>query len=167
MSMDVIRRLQAIEAILDRLIRGNRPPRYGCAVYKSSNTSIATGSATVLTFDTVLYDDASMWSGANPARITVPAAGRYMIGVNLSMDASATGDRQVYIEKNGTTVIMAKLDRAPGTFGWQATPSKVVQLAATDYIRAVVTQTSGGALNVNADGGDGYQQSLWVERVSD
>lgn len=134
----------------------------GARVHNSGNLSINSSSATVLTFDTERFDTAAYHdTGSNTGRLTAPATAKYSIGATLEWAANSTGYRQVGLRVNGTTYIAFD-----GTLALASpqetrqTISTVYALSSTDYVEVVVTQTSGGALNVVAGGN--YSPEFWI-----
>lgn len=140
------------------------PPK--CRVYNSANISIATsGTPQALTFNSERFDTDSMHSTvSNTGRITFTTAGTYEIGAHVVFDPNSTGYRDLTIRLNGTTTIAYDRDTPIG--GGVSTVMFLVSLwafSAGDYIEVVVTQTSGGALNVaNSANISPEFWSLWV-----
>lgn len=133
----------------ERLVAGN----FGCRVYNSANISISDSTATALTFDTENYDyDAMHSTSSNTDRITANTAGVYSITGCVRFASNATGYRQVTIQLNGATNLALQIIDAVATQITYLEVTTHYRLAATDYVRLVVFQTSGGSLNVAADG---------------
>lgn len=133
---------------------GNGKPM--CRVYNSAALSIATATATVITFNSERYDVGGCHStSSNTGRLTVPSGGGgvYHIGGSVSFAANATGIRNVSIRLNGTTVIDGLDAHAASAAGpLTLSVNTEYKLAAADYVELLVTQTSGGLLNVSAAG---------------
>jgi hypothetical protein len=120
-----------------------------CRVYRSTNQSITTATSTAITFNSERFDTDAMHDVVtNTDRITINTAGLYVISGNVTFDTSATGIRELTIELNGTTAI-ARLSVGNRSDNYNiASVTCAYKLAATDFVKLVVYQTSGGALNV-------------------
>lgn len=128
-----------------------------CRVYNSANISHTTsGTAQALTFDSERFDRLAMHStSSNTSRITIPTGwgGIYQIGASVAFTANATGYRQISIKVNGSTDIV--FQNAPTTgsaINHRLSAQTIYYLNAGDYIEVYANQTSGGALNILAQG---------------
>ena len=123
----------------------------GARVFHSVAQSIANSTVTALAFNSERYDtDAFHDTSASTSRLTVPSGldGKYLITGTLQFAANATGSRVVSVRLNGTTTIAQH--RGPG-FSGDPTDLSIVtvyDLVASNYVELVVSQNSGGALNV-------------------
>ena len=138
-----------------------------CRVYKSTATSIATATATALTFNSERYDVGGCHStSSNTGRLTVPSgeAGKYLAGFHGSWDVNGTGYRQAYIRLNGTTIIGVDTKMAVTGAGTEHSVVTEYALVAGDYLEVVVTQTSGGALNMES--ASAYSPEFWFRWVA-
>lgn len=123
----------------------------GARVYNSANISISNNAWTSLTFNTERFDDNSFHSTvSNTSRLTAPGAGLYLIWGNVEWAVNATGNRNMRLLLNGTTVIAQVSEAATGEYRYQV--STIYSLSASDYIELQVLQTSGGALNAVVSG---------------
>jgi hypothetical protein len=141
----------AVRDALEYLAR-NKPH---CHVYNASSISLTSGVATALTFDTERVDVGGLHSTAvNTGRITIPAGegGFYLIGGTCEFASNATGIRGLDIRLNGATYIARTKNLASSGGAHYAEVATLYQLAATDYVELVASQTSGGALNAVASG---------------
>jgi hypothetical protein len=143
-------RLNTIEA-------GIRDAHFQPAVRVTHNANQSTTNTVAFTvaFNTEAFDQASNASDTmhdtvtNNSRLTCRYAGVYDIKAQIEWAASATGQRTVAIKLNGATQIgLANQDATAGG----GTTSQICQvlysLAVNDYVEVLVTQSSGGALNV-------------------
>lgn len=127
----------------------------GCAVYSTSDQSLSNNTNTVISFQAETYDtDGYHSTSSNTSRITIPSGkgGYYLVFASLSFVANSSGIRETTIIKNGNTasIIYSVADVvSSGTYASCAT-SKVISLAAGDYIEVQARQTSGGSLSVYA-----------------
>lgn len=139
----------------------------GCRVFNSANQSITTATVTTLAFDSERFDTDGMHSTAvNTSRITITAPGRYLIGVCVSWDVSAAGQRFMRFMLNGVTEI-ARVRSPPvagGALGSTYVLETVYDLAAGDFVEVQVQQDTGGNLNVLAAAN--YSPEFWAHRLS-
>lgn len=122
-------------------------------VYHDAAQSIADSAETALAFNQERFDTDTMHDTAtNNSRIKATTAGKYVISANVQFASNSTGHRSLMIRLNGATRI-AYL-RVPAVSGAVTilSVSTVYNLAANDYVEALVVQTSGGALNVEVNG---------------
>lgn len=121
----------------------------GCRLTDSANQSIANATFTPLTFDTERYDSDAMHDGANPTRITINKAGRYLVGGSANFDANAVGTRFCGIRLNGGSFIAVITVPAvvSALTGTAQSISTVWSFAAGDYVELVLWQNSGVALD--------------------
>jgi hypothetical protein len=116
-----------------------------------------------LTWEGEVYDTAGLFDPAAPDRLTAPIAGVYAIDGGVRWSANALGTRFAGICINQPTVGACGLtnnvavsqyatndDPGVGTLRLtQQSVSTQLKLAAGDVVQVVVTQNSGGALNVD------------------
>lgn len=156
----------AIGDLADAVDAQFRAPIPACRVYHGANQSIANNLFTALTFNSERYDTAAMHStSVNPTRITIPAAGIYSIGGNVSFQAHATGYRGLGIRLNGTAYLASVLVPAVlgGVVGTEIDIAGNYVLAANDYIELMVGHTAGVALNVML--APNYSPEFWATRL--
>jgi hypothetical protein len=130
----------------------------GVSVINSTAQTIANSTNTALTFNTEIFDTDGYHSTAtNTSRLTVPAgkAGYYLITSNLVFFLNATGNRDMYLAKNGTYVKYAFSPIASSATYTGLTLTFIINLAVADYIELFVNQTSGGNLNADTSTGGG------------
>lgn len=118
---------------------------------RSTSQSIANATDEAITFDGVNSDAWGSWSsGANAARLTCKIPGRYMAVGTVTFEANGTGFRRVWIEKDGTSTL-GRNDQSTALAGsamWLNVTSQPFTMATGEYIRLMVRQNSGAALNV-------------------
>lgn len=122
-------------------------------VYRTTNQSISNTTLTAMAPDTVDYDAGSptlFWSGTNPSRLTAPQSGKYVVGCSVLWDTSTTGNRSVYVCRNGSTSTRLAGEQMSATNGGVLNVSTTLNLALGDYIEFYVLQNSGGSLNITA-----------------
>lgn len=121
----------------------------GCRVYNNANISIANNTATALTFNSERYDTDSMHNtSTNTSRIAINTAGKYNVIGQCTFNASATGARSLQLLVNGSIIIAEKDEAGSAAIGARLNLSTIWDFSVNDYIEMVVTQTSGGSLNI-------------------
>ena len=124
----------------------------GCSLYATANQSLSNNTEAAIaftaeTFDTNSYHDTS----TNNSRITIPSnkAGKYLISGFVTFDANATGNRAVWVYKNGSA--SRYTSNGPNNGGSQARAisfNTILDLAVGDYIQIYAHQNSGSSLNI-------------------
>jgi hypothetical protein len=117
--------------------------------------SITTATVTALTFTAAdRYDNGLLHDPAvNPSRITFTVPGVYVLAGFVEFVANATGYREAGFRVNGTILIgSTNIPTNSASVVTRLNPTAQYQFAASDYVELIVTQTSGGNLNVNATG---------------
>jgi len=128
----------------------------GALVAKSASQSITSGLATALTWQTATYDSSSVYSGATPSRLTVPA-GVSLISVqaNALWSADATGYRVLNVRKNGSSFAGSPhVTMYPGSAASTVTQnlgSGVISVTPGDYFEVWCLQNSGSTLTIAND----------------
>jgi len=118
----------------------------GASVYK--NTVLFNNTSVYLNFDTVKFDNDGIFELANSDRLTCKTAGIYLINAYGEFASVVGGLRQMFVTKNETDTQIGKLN-APivvgqNTYGFI---SIIVPLEIDDYIRGMMFQDSGEAIN--------------------
>lgn len=117
----------------------------------TANQSIPHNTATALAWNAESEDTHNAHDNlTNASRFTAPVAGLYLVTATVTWNGNSTGTRQIGVRVNGTTTYSGErigVDGASITFVQSI--SRMVRLAAGDYVEAVVVQTSGGALDVD------------------
>lgn len=119
---------------------------------RSTSQSIPDATDTAITFDGVNSDAWVCWSAGNATRLTAPVTGRYMAVGTAHFAGNATGVRSIWVEKTGTSTLARVQHITAGaslpTWLNISTPP-FDMIGGTDYVRLIVRQNSGGALDVN------------------
>ena len=131
--------------------------RFRCLTnLNSADQSIANNSPTAVSFDAEDHDVGSLHDNVtNNTRITIPAGGdtgQWIFVATVRWAGNATGDRTVIIRKNGAgNALGAAYFGNPGSADFTMTCTAYVNApAVSDYFEVVVTQLSGGNLNVRS-----------------
>lgn len=139
----------------------------GAKAHHNSNQSIANLTQTTLAWNTEDDDtDGYHDNTTNNTRLTIPASGLYLFGAEIKWAVNATGYRQIVIRATSgmSSTDVARENRMANTTAFQDTTHEIigrVNLAAGDYIEALVTQSSGGSLNVTGT----TSSFFWIERL--
>jgi len=160
----VLLRLTALETVARRP-RSEVRAISGARVYNSAAISIASGVNAAITFDSERYDDASYHStSVNTSRLTIPLAGRYLIGAHIAFAAHVTGARYLQLRlNNGTFLALQATQALTGGAVTYLSLATAYNLAAGDYIEVFPFQDSGVALDVTSAGA--YTPEFWIETL--
>ena len=126
-----------------------------CRAFNSAAISITTsGTPQALTLDSERFDKGagSHSTVTNTGRLTVPSscAGVYLTGAYTSWASNTSGVRVCAIRLNGATTIGADSKNTRSDGFCDHSPATLYALSVGDYLEIVMTQSSGGALNVAA-----------------
>lgn len=112
----------------------------------ANNTDVAMTLTSTESYDSDGFHDTS----SNTSRMTIPAGlgGKYLVIGQASWPQNASGDRYIYIRKNGTTGFNQTYERASVNWKSRQQATDVLDLAAGDYIEIVIGQDSGGSLTL-------------------
>ncbi|HEX5525172.1 MAG TPA: hypothetical protein VFX53_17135 [Pedococcus sp.] len=118
--------------------------------------SLPHNTFTSVTFTTEDIDTNTMHDTVtNPSRITVIKAGRYQLSGAIAFDINANNSRGTQWAKGGTVLPGSTINVASSGAGvYTVIPmrTKIVTLAAGEYVEAQAWQNTGGALNTIAAG---------------
>lgn len=134
---------------------------------RGSSQSFATsGTAAAISWDTVASDAYNGYNAANPTQWTCPAGygGTYLVIASVVWSPNSTGQRRLYIARNGSALSYAGQNTCNAVGGSLNTYQQVtalITLAAGDYIEAWAMQSSGGALSTMNQPGTSLQV-LWA-----
>lgn len=128
----------------------------GAQAFRGTTQSIPSNTQTTISFSTVNFDTDLYWAAGSPTRLTVPAglAGQYVITACLIWANNATGDREIRIKKNGTTILSDVLAAGAPSGNSIQNVTALAVLASGDFIELEVNQISGAALVVNSSAPD-------------
>lgn len=132
----------------------------GCVrAIRDTDQSITTGTYTDISFSGVDRDDLGYWAAGSPTRLTIPKTGWYLVGANVNFASNAVGYRRVIIELNDSTYEIQDARGPNPSNATIVTISGLLYLTAGDYLKLVVFQTSGGALNAQTKD---FSPTLWI-----
>lgn len=120
--------------------------------FHNVSQSIPNAVATALLFNSERWDTDTMHDNVtNNSRLTANTDGLYQIDFSGEWDTNATGQRQFFLQVNGTTPIAVIRHDASGASTTQMNVSSQYQLSAGDFVEVFAFQNSGGALDVLAN----------------
>ncbi|MFF1776957.1 hypothetical protein [Streptomyces virginiae] len=130
------------------------PPR--CGVYAATGVACASGTSTLVTFDSESWDTDAMHSTAtDTSRITINTSGQYLVTFYGRFPSNATGYRQLNFRKNsngnpsgGSTMSTIALAAVNGA---QTFVSRTFELncLSGEYFELFATQNSGVSLTLD------------------
>jgi hypothetical protein len=124
---------------------------------RTGNQSIPDSTDTVLAFDSERYDSAGSPglhdNVTNNSRMTAPASGSigiFAVTASVHFAANGTGLRTVTLRRNGTTNVASQTVQAVSGAPTTVNLNSLVLLSGSGsaYLEVVVSQSSGGALDV-------------------
>jgi hypothetical protein len=131
----------------DKTHLGNNPI---AKVKHSINQTIANNAETVLSFDTEVMDNDTIYDSGVPTRLTCKTAGKYLLLSQVAFDANITGDRVVIIMVNDGTLkkVCQVRQVATNAGGSNMLAFAFVDLQPGNFAYVIVLQSSGNSLNV-------------------
>lgn len=144
----VLRANNATATGLEWATISSTPSFSGCSVSKSAAQTLASNTATIITFDTELFDvDGYHSNSVNNSRMTIPngRAGYFFLYAKFRLDAGgSTGGHVLRILKNGTAIseFFSMSPASIAVTGGQI--SQVVNGAVGDYFEIDVRQLTTG-----------------------
>lgn len=125
-------------------------PAEHALVFNNADQAIATGTDTVLSWNSEQFDNAAFHSTVtNTPRLTIPRNGACFVFGQVTFRGNATGLRKLWLRVAGGRVREVAL--TPGASDCTLQVQAVWHAIAGDYFDLEVSQTSGGALNVAGD----------------
>lgn len=121
-----------------------RATRAGASTQSITNATNTAINCTTEDFDTDTMHD----NTTNNTRVTATTAGKYVLTAAVEFTSNATGTRGLHLRLNGTTFIALNTANAVNGVETYLTTTTEYSLSATDYVEAVVYQSSGGALTI-------------------
>lgn len=118
-----------------------------CFLYRNAALSIPNGANTMISFDGVEANDYGMYNASNPTRVTIQKAGMYLVTALLGYQGNTTGNRILYLQKNGSLLYMPLTTATNVVLNTAGLTYTVpVVLAQNDYLEMGTYQGSGGDL---------------------
>jgi hypothetical protein len=141
----------------------------GCRVYKTDTQTVASGSATTISFTTEAEDPGGCWDAAAATRLYAPEWGYYMAGGGWRLATGTTTPFRVttIIRKNGTDNLAEDmLVTGVDAYVTVTVTTGVFEMNAGDYIQLVASQDSGSdKTSVAATATDQHFCNAWLARM--
>lgn len=124
----------------------------GAVVNLTTDQSISHNTTTVVSWSSVEYDDASLWSAGSPTRLTVPSGvQRIRLLGNVRWALQAGGSRSFFFRRNGAGATFPGEGRqntgsAVSTSVAQNLTSSVLTVTGGNYFEMLVYQSSGSTV---------------------
>lgn len=132
--------------------RTDNPPRV--RAYHSTTQSIANGSATAVALNNEAVDSATIHDNStNNSRLTIPTGedGFWLFALFVEFASNATGQRKLELRRGGADFFAGvTVDAAAGSNATRIAFAFAMEATAGQYFEMVVTQNSGGSLNLEA-----------------
>lgn len=119
------------------------------AIFTSNPTIASAASYTTLTWQATVWDTDGFWSNAAGSKLTIPFDGYYRFAALAGHTASATGDIQIKMPKNGGSAV------ATAQLGCNGNYHPVIQVIGEDkaqrgdYYEVAYGQVTGGSLDLD------------------
>lgn len=126
-------------------------------VYKSSsvgNQSISNATYSSISFDGEDWDNNNLHGGTYPTRFYAPVSGKYRATSTVAFSGNTNGDRVIVFRKNGNANdrFGYQASRAAGGIQSVMTTTTTFDLSQGDFIETYAWQSSGGNLDIVAEG---------------
>jgi hypothetical protein len=134
-------------------------------VYLTNTQTVSNTTLTKVAFDTLSTDPNGWCDVTTNHRCTPKVAGKYLVGVQLSMQGALAGTARVdaYIYKNGASVAAAtNLQYAQGNYYPQAVSYVVSLNGTTDYVEAWCYFNTTGTDTVQGGATVTYMYMTWL-----
>ncbi len=136
------------------LIGGGR----GALVFLSTDVAAANNSTTTLGWDSEDYDTDNIHDNStNNQRLTVPSGvTKVRFTTSIGWAANATGEREIFLFKNGSEAFVGNSSDTRNTtsnLATHQTATAIIEVVAGDFFTAGVFQNSGGSLDVLSGNG--------------
>lgn len=121
-------------------------------VERAAAQTLTTGLITPITWDTETFDNAAIWSGANPTRLTVGGVGNKMVIISgvVAFGINTTGIRRVLLYKNGSLTTSVASITPQASIATSMNFNFCEFCSAGDYFEVHANQSSGGNLDITA-----------------
>lgn len=141
-----------------------------CKVYRTSTTTITSGSFQAVPFTAEVYDPAGMHSNvSNTSRITISDLGVYYVKGNVRFSGNTSGNRVLRIRANGTTNLAECSSPTSIDSGHPAgvEVSTLAVFRSTGYLELMAFQDSGSTLNTTTNGESAPSfEAVWMRDVT-
>jgi hypothetical protein len=138
---------------------------YTCRVTHSTATTLTTAVPAVLAFDAERHDTGAMHDTVtNNSRITIQVPGTHLVGGTIAWEnVAAAGSRRIELRLNGTDIIAEDEHEVAASDDIVTSIMTLYEFAKDDYVELLVTQDSGGDVDVLKSGGsDKVSPEFWA-----
>ncbi len=137
-----------------------------CILRNSADIVYTNGTSAAINFDTEEYDPAGMHStSVNPDRINILEDGIYYVTCGLAISGNVSSTDVMYITIygviSGSSTSIAQDSVIPKGSNNNLNCSRLIKLAAGDYVIAYVTNSSNETITVKAYGAGYYQSPIF------
>jgi hypothetical protein len=138
-------------------------------VSRSTTLALTSGAGQTIAFDTIEANVGGLFTLAAPTRITIAAAGFYLLGAGVEFETAANGMRRLQLLASVGPAV-ASTEVPGGQWNGTTWVTNVRRLAVTggrvlaagDYVEVQVLQDSGATVNIAAGG---IKANFWAARV--
>lgn len=142
---DVPSDMQALAESIETYIADEFP---SVSLFPSAVIATVSGSSSIITWDSELWDTAGMHNSSFLSRITAPVDGLYEVHATLAWGSNATGYRSIEVLRNGTPVLRTRVQALATAVAVSAPTSGLVQMTAGQYLEVQQLQNSGSPLDI-------------------
>lgn len=130
-------------------------------LYLDNNQSVPNSTNTKVSWTTIDKQIGTIWSVANPTRLTAPVTAKYAVSVNLEWRNNAVGLRNCSIVRSSGVQLDLQSHASPeGKANVSAYAE--VQLTAGVYLEIQGFQATGGALTLHGGTVDRTRVAMWM-----
>lgn len=158
-----------LEATVLKLV--HRASARGCRVIRNSAQAIASGTATALEWNTVVFDTDGCWSAGDPTRLTARRDGCYLAGGGFLLNGpEITADNRlsIWVRANETQTLARHDTYARSGIAYHLSiTTGMIWLATGEYVEIRMSHEIGATKNIGAASLSSQQINYgWLMRVS-
>lgn len=125
----------------------------------TTSVALTSGVAKALDLATMLWDNNAFWDAGTPSRLTMKAAGLYLVGMDTEWTTIANSSiAQNYLRVNGTTIIANQDTPTTSTRNRRFNVVGLYYFEPDDYVEAVVL--------ISASGNQARVNDLWCVGIT-
>ncbi len=138
---------------------------HGVKLRLAADQSIPNTTVTKLSWDVVEFQRGSIYSGANPTRLTAPVTGKYRVITNIEWKSNSTGERTSGVTLSAGGVRMDFQSQGSINGGGNLSGTGLIFLNGGEYLEVHVYQSSGGSIKVHGGAKDRTSVVMWLAGV--
>lgn len=140
-------------------------PMPSARIFHSVDQPAPSPGTTILTFDSVLWDDGDFYDPANPTRLTAPVPGLYLAGANAAIEIFAADKLWMEIMKNGPPGIVhhSHWCETTGWAGGTISLQTLVRLNTGDFLQTRLFHQGPGGDSITAM--PDYSPHFWITYI--